>query len=307
MTTALALLSDRTPLADVRLLNAAARELAYAFRVFARYRGIRKVTIFGSARTRVDDPAYRQARAFATRIAERFMVITGAGGGIMRACQEGAGRERSFGVNIRLPFEQRPNEFIEEDPKLVTFRYFFTRKLMFVKEASAVALFPGGFGTLDEGFECLTLVQTGKAGPLPIVLLDAPGGSYWRRWMDYVDECLRTAGLISPEDLSLFRITDDVDEAVAEIEGFYRVYHSSRYVGEQLVVRLQHPPEAAVLEKLGHDFADILAGGRFQLSGPLPEEDVDETARLPRLIFQFNRLNFGRLRQLIDALNAARA
>jgi uncharacterized protein (TIGR00730 family) len=308
MVTAIRLLDDQTPVADVRLMNAALRELRYAFRVFAGYRHVRKVTIFGSARIAEDEPAHRQAELFARRIAdEGFMVITGAGGGIMRACQRGAGRERTFGINIRLPFEQQPNEFIADDPKLLTLRYFFTRKLLFVKEAHAVVLFPGGFGTLDEAYECMTLVQTGKASPLPIVCLDAPGGDYWRTWREDVQSRLLRRALISPEDLSLFRVTDDVEEAVAEIRGFYRAYHSSRYVGEKLVIRLSHRPGETLLERLERDFADVLASGRFHLSGALPEEDPDETSSLPRLVFHFNRLNFGRLRQMIDVLNQSAA
>jgi uncharacterized protein (TIGR00730 family) len=305
MVTAIRLLEDHAPIADVRLLNAAVRELRYAFRTFARFSDVRKVTTFGSARTAETEPTYRQAEDFARRVAEAgFMVITGAGGGIMRACQAGAGRAHSFGVNIRLPFEQKANEFIADDPKLMTFKYFFTRKLLFVKEADAVAMFPGGFGTLDEAFECLTLVQTGKAGPVPIVFVDAPGGRFWSSWLDYVHDHLLEGGLISEEDLSLFRVTDDAAEAVEEIRGFYRVYHSSRYVGEKLVLRLARAPQAPLLERMQHDFADLAAGGRFQLSDALPEEDADETAKLPRLVFAFNRVNFGRLRQLIDFLNA---
>jgi uncharacterized protein (TIGR00730 family) len=305
MVSALRLLEDGTPIADIRLLNAAVRELRYAFRIFAPYRGVRKVTTFGSARTAETDPTYRQAEEFARRIAdEGFYVITGAGGGIMRACQAGAGRARSFGVNIRLPFEQKPNEFIGGDPKLVTFRYFFTRKLLFMKEANAVALFPGGFGTLDEAYECLTLVQTGKAGPMPIVFVDAPGNRYWDAWRRYVDDHLLRGGLISEEDLALFRITDDAAEAVDEIRRFYRVYHSSRYVGEKLVIRLTRALADDAVRQIAHDFADIAVHGRFQVvTGALPEEDADETAALPRLVFQFNRVNFGRLRQLIDFLN----
>jgi len=305
MVSAVRLLEDGTPIADIRLLNAAVRELRYAFRTSAPYRGVRKVTTFGSARTAETDPTYRQAEQFARRIAdEGFLIITGAGGGIMRACQAGAGRARSFGLNIRLPFEQKPNEFIADDPKLITFRYFFTRKLLFVKEANAVALFPGGFGTLDETYECLTLVQTGKAGPMPIVFIDAPGGTYWNAWRDYVEGHLLQNGLISPEDLALFRITDDAAEAVEEIKGFYRIYHTSRYVGEKLVMRLTRAPANEVLERIEHDFADIAVNGRFQLiQHALPEEDPDDTADLPRLVFQFNRMNFGRLRQLVDFLN----
>jgi uncharacterized protein (TIGR00730 family) len=304
MVTAIRLLEDEASIADIRLLNAAVRELRYAFRVFARFAGVRKVTTFGSARTAETDPTYRQAERFARCIADAgFMVITGAGGGIMRACQAGAGRERSFGVNIRLPFEQKPNEFISEDPKLMTFKYFFTRKLLFVKEADAVALFPGGFGTLDEAYECLTLVQTGKAGPMPIVFVDAPGGRYWNSWLDYVDTHLLRQSLISEEDLSLFHVTDDAEKAAEEIRRFYRVYHSSRYVGEKLVIRLTRAPSDAVLERLQADFADLAVAGRFQLARALAEEDPDDTAALPRLVFQFNRVNFGRLRQLIDFLN----
>jgi len=304
MATAVGLLDDRTPVADVRLLNAALRELRYAFRVFAGYRHVRKVTIFGSARTTESESAHRQAELFARRIVdEGFMVITGAGGGIMRACQRGAGRERTFGVNIRLPFEQEPNEFIARDPKLVTLRYFFTRKLLFVKEADAVVLFPGGFGTLDEAYECMTLVQTGKASPLPIVFLDAPGGDYWKTWRAGIERRLLRDRLISEEDLSLFGVTDDAEEAVGEIRGFYRAYHSSRYVGEQLVIRLNQRPGPEVLEQLQRDFSDVLASGRFYLSGALPEEDQDETFSLPRLVLHFNRLKFGRLRQMIDVLN----
>jgi uncharacterized protein (TIGR00730 family) len=305
MVTAIRLLEDDTPVADVRLINAAVRELRYAFRTFGRYRGVRKVTTFGSARITETEPAYRQAEEFSRRVAEAgFMVITGAGGGIMRACQAGAGRAHSFGVNIRLPFEQKPNEFIADDPKLMTFKYFFTRKLLFVKEADAVVMFPGGFGTLDEAYECLTLVQTGKAGPVPIVFVDAPGGQFWSSWLDYVRGHLLKGKLISEEDLALFRVTDDAAEAVEEIRGFYRVYHSSRYVGERLVLRLARAPQAPLLERMQLDFADLASGGRFQLSAALPEEDADETANLPRLVFPFNRVNFGRLRELVDFLNA---
>jgi len=305
MVTAIRLLEDGASIADVRLLNAAVRELRYAFRTFARYRGVRKVTAFGSARTTETEPAYRQAEEFSRRAVEAgYMLITGAGGGIMRACQAGAGRAHSFGVNIRLPFEQKPNEFIVDDPKLVTFKYFFTRKLLFIKEADAVVMFPGGFGTLDEAYECLTLVQTGKAGPVPILFVDAPGGRFWSAWLDYVRDHLLKNGLILQEDLSLFRVVDDAAAAVEEIRGFYRVYHSSRYVGDKFVLRLTRAPEPALLEQVGREFADIAAGGRFRLSTKLPEEDDDETAAMHRLVFAFDRVHFGRLRQLIDFLNA---
>lgn len=234
------------------------------------------------------------------------MVITGAGPGIMRACNEGSGRDRSFGINIRLPFEQAANDIINDDPKLVNFKYFFTRKLMFVKEADAIALFPGGFGTHDEGFESLTLVQTGKSRPIPIVFIDAPGGTYWQTWQKYVERHLLDEGMISPADMRLFKVTDDLDEAVHEIEHFYRRYHSSRYVRDLLVIRLNEPLEAEVLQALNEEFADIVAEGRMRQTAALPEEAGDpELASKPRLVFHFARRAFGRLRMLIDALNAA--
>ncbi len=304
--TCLKLLRDGTSLGDIKVLNGALRELRYAFKVFAPYRHLRKVAAFGSARTAPQTPEYRAAYEFAHRIAaEGFMLITGAGGGIMRAYQEGAGRERSFGVNIRLPFEQEPNEFIRDDPKLVTFRYFFTRKLVFLKEADAVVLFPGGFGTHDEGFESLTLVQTGKGKPMPIVFLDAPRGTYWKTWRRYVEDHLLRRGLISEEDMSLFKVTTSVDAAVEEIRGFYRVYHSSRNVGERFVIRLTRPLAPAVVAALARDFADIVVSGTIEQGEALAEEREQEPqlAALPRLVFHFNRTNFGRLRQLIDRVN----
>ena len=305
METLVKLLRDGTRLGDVKLLNAALRELRYAFKVFAPYRGVRKVSVFGSARTRPTEAAYRTAAEFARRITtENYMVITGAGSGIMAAAQEGAGAERSFGVNIRLPFEQGPNEFIIKDPKLTTFRYFFTRKLMFIKEADAAALFPGGFGTLDEGYECLTLVQTGKTKPMPIVFVDSPRGTYWKTWKRYVEDHLLRQKLISPDDMSLFMVTSSVEEAVAEIAGFYRVYHSSRTVGRNLVMRLNQKLDEKLVASLNRDFHDILVGAEaVQTKALAEEEDEPELAALPRLVLPFNRTHFGRLRQLIDRIN----
>ncbi len=305
--TAEKLVRDQASVADLRLINAALKEMRYAFRVFAPYRQIRKVSTFGSARTAPGQPAYRQAHELARRLADRgFMLITGAGGGIMRACQEGSGRGRSFGINIRLPFEQQPNEFIHRDPKLVNFKYFFTRKLMFVKEADAIILFPGGFGTHDEGFESLTLVQTGKSRPVPIVFVDAPGGSYWRTWQRYVEDHLLAEGLISPSDMRLFKVTDDLDVAIEEIARFYRRYHSSRYVGERLAIRMTSPLDAASLRSIDAEFADIVLRGSIRQVGALPEEAGEpEIAHLPRLVLRFTRHHFGRLRMLIDAINEA--
>jgi len=232
------------------------------------------------------------------------MVITGAGSGIMRACQEGAGRAGSLGVNIRLPFEQNANEFIESDPKLVNFKYFFTRKILFIKEADAVVLFPGGFGTLDEAYEALTLVQTGKTEPMPIVFLDVPRGTYWKTWARYVTDHLVRRELVSEKDLSLFLVTDDVSEAVRELTTFYRIYHSMRSVGQRTVLRLTQRIDDDLVQRLNAEFADILRSGTITQGPALAAEGEErEIAHLPRLIMDFNRTNHGRLRQLIDVLN----
>ena len=291
---------------DLKLAARALEEMRAAFELFAPYRDTRKVATFGSARTQENDAIFRTAEGFARAIADAgFMVITGAGGGIMEAAQRGAGRERSFGVNIRLPFEQTPNRFIDGDVKLLMFNYFFTRKLFFIKEADAVALFPGGFGTLDEGFEVLTLLQTGKCQPLPLVLLDQPRGTYWRTWHRYIEEHLLRRRLISAEDFALYKVTDDCDEAVREITTYYRVYHSARYVKDHLVLRLQRPLPPDRLAELGAEFADICEDGTLTPCNPFPvERDDPATMHLPRLCFRFNRRNFGRLRMLIDAINA---
>jgi uncharacterized protein (TIGR00730 family) len=233
-----------------------------------------------------------------------FMVITGAASGIMEAGHVGAGREQSIGVNILLPFEQSANAVIANDPKLIHLRYFFTRKLLFVKESDACALFPGGFGTLDEGFEVLTLVQTGKSHLFPIVLVDEPGGDYWQRLLSFVRDVLLARKLISPSDLALFKHTDSVDEAVAEVLNFYRVYHSMRYVGRYLVLRLKQAPGPALLKRINAEFADILHGGTFEVTTALPAEaNEPHLAEMPRLRFHFARRDMGRLRLLIDVLN----
>lgn len=300
----LRLLHEEASEGDLKLVNSALKELRHAFRVFTPYRGVRKVAVFGSARTKPDHPDWKQACDFAERmVGEGWMVITGAGEGIMGAAQGGAGRESSFGVNIRLPFEQLANEVIAGDPKLINFRYFFTRKITFVKESHAIVLFPGGFGTHDEGFEALTLMQTGKSEILPVVFMDEPGGSYWRDWRRYLETHLEARGLISPEDLALFKVTDDVQAAVREICGFYRNYHSSRYVGEMLVIRVREAPDAEKLEALNDEFGPILAAGRIDVCGALPEES-GEVPDLPRITLHYDRRSVGRLRQLIDRLNA---
>lgn len=291
---------------DLKILSRAMRELAAAFRVFAPYRWRRKVTVFGSARTQKHAAAYGAAVAFGRAMAEQnWFVVTGASTGIMEAGHVGAGREASMGLNIVLPFEQDANPVIAGDHKLVNMKYFFTRKLMFVKECDAVACFPGGFGTLDEAFEVLTLLQTGKRDLVPVVLVDAPGGRFWAPFDTFLRETLLPEGMISPEDLSLYKITDSTTEAVDEVLRFYRVYHSMRYVKSQLVLRLLTPLTPLRLAEINATFADILQTGEFQQRSALPEEkDEPKLANLPRLTLHFNRRSLGRLRQLVDWLNA---
>jgi len=301
---ALRLMRDDASTGDLKLINSALKELRHSFSVFEPYKHVRKVAVFGSARTEQGHPDWEQAHSFAERmVAEGWMLITGAGHGIMGAAQGGAGRESSFGVNIRLPLEQDANLVIAGDPKLINFRYFFTRKVIFVKEAHAIALFPGGFGTHDEGFEALTLMQTGKGEILPVVFVDAPGGGYWSEWIGYLSSHLRGRGMISEEDLSLFRVTDDLDTAVEEITGFYRNYHSSRYVDELLVLRVRRGPDEEQLEAVNREFSDILVGGRIEVRSVLPRE-AGEVDRFPRITLRFNHRSIGRLRQLIDRLNS---
>jgi uncharacterized protein (TIGR00730 family) len=299
------LAEDQATRGDLKILSRALRELRYAFKVFTPFRDHRKVTVFGSARTQPDHPAYRQAvelgRAMA---AHEWFVVTGAAQGIMEAGHVGAGREHSMGINILLPFEQEANPIITGDHKLVHMKYFFTRKLMFVKECDAVVCLPGGFGTLDEALEVLTLLQTGKRDLVPLVLLDEPGGDFWQSLLDFLMRRVLARGMICQQDLSLFKITDDVPTAVEEILGFFRVYDSMRYVKLQLVFRLLSRLSPQLLETINAQFADILEEGQFVQSGPLPEEkDEPELNHLPRLIFTFNRRDHGRLRQLIDCLN----
>lgn len=296
---------DRTSRGDLKILSRSLRELRYAFKVFSPHRAQRKVTVFGSARTPRDHPAYNQAVQFGRQMAEAgWLVVTGAAAGIMEAGHVGAGRENSMGLNIILPFEQSANPVIAGDPKLVHMKYFFTRKLMFVKESHAMCLLPGGFGTLDEGLEVLTLLQTGKRDLVPVVLLDEPGGEYWSEFDGFVRRQLLDKRMISPDDLSLYRITDRVEDAVQEILGFFRVYHSMRYVRQQLVIRLNRPISAELLDGLNSHFADVLVSGRFEVGPALPEEkDEPALAELPRLVFQFNRFASGRLRQMVNALN----
>ncbi len=302
---ALKLLTDVKDTGDVRVIQTALRELRYAFRLFAPYARVRKVTIFGSARTRPDKPEYQQAVEFGRKIVQAgFMVITGAGPGIMQAGHEGAGPENSFGANIRLPWEQAANPVIREDKKLVSFKYFFTRKLIFIRHSDAIVLFPGGFGTLDEGYEAITLMQTGKSQLMPLVLMDRPGGKYWKTWDRQIREHLLRGQLISPDDLHLYHITDSTDEAVKIITRFYRNFQSSRFVKDLLVIRLKNAPPASVIPRLNKDFADIINGAPIKIIKPTPEEREDnDNLDKARVAFGFNRRDYGRLRQLIDVLN----
>jgi len=305
--TALKMGRDKMGTGDLKLMNRAFKELRYAAKVFAPYRDKKKVVVFGSARTAPTEPEAKQAEEFGRRmVSHDFMVITGGGDGIMGAAQRGAGREHSFGLNIRLPFEQRPNEIIHGDSKLINFNYFFTRKLNFVKETHAFALFPGGFGTMDEGFEALTLMQTGKALIIPIVLLDRPDGHYWETWMNFLTEHLLRQGLISDVDFNFIKIAHNVEEAVEEILLFYRNYHSSRWVGSQLVYRILNALTKKALADLNKRFADLLREGQIVQRGPLPQErNQPELGHLPRLVFTPHRHEFGRYRQLINAINLA--
>src|SRR5882724_12573626 len=262
--TALKIARDRMSMADLKLINRSVEEMRYAAKVFAPFQNLRKVAVFGSARTLPNAPEFKVAEDFAREmVAHNYMVITGGGDGIMGAAQRGAGRKHSFGLNIRLPSEQRANEIIEGDPKLITLNYFFTRKLNFVKEAHAFALFPGGFGTLDETFEVLTLMQTGKARVIPVVLLDRPNGNYWETWMKFLTNRLLKSGFISPEDFSFFKITHNVEEAIAEILQFYKIYHSARWVGERFVIRMNDRLSKAAVANLNKQFADIVRKGEI--------------------------------------------
>jgi uncharacterized protein (TIGR00730 family) len=290
---------------DLKIANAALKEMRHAFYVFAPYRAARKVAIFGSARTQPDDPLYLQTREFASAVADReWMVVTGAGPGIMEAGIEGAGPEQAFGVSIKLPFEAATTQFFDGDPKLINFRYFFTRKLEFVKESDAFVLLPGGFGTLDEAFELLTLLQTGKAQPAPVVLLDVPGGTYWETWQAFITEELVNTGYIGTDDHALTCTTDDIHVAVDEIMAFYSNYHSLRFVDGRLVLRMQQAPTAEEIAVLNAGFADIVVRGEMEtVEATRAEIADDDHVDLARLAFWFDRRNWARLRMLIDRLN----
>jgi uncharacterized protein (TIGR00730 family) len=297
---------EQASMEDLRLMNYTMKEMRFTAKIFGPYKKVRKVTIFGSARTKSDELIYDIARELGRRLAAAgFMVITGAGGGIMQAANEGAGPEHSFGVNITLPFEQSPNPVLAGSPRLINYRYFFNRKVAFVKECDAVALFPGGFGTLDEAMEVLTLLQNGKHSPIPLLLIDEPGGTYWLRWEKLLKHELLPEGYINESDFFLFELVDSVEEAVEKTSRFYRRYHSLRYVGGKLVLRLSLPLEEHHVDKMRIGFKDILSPGGEMLLSPALSEESDEPGigGLQRLVVDFNRKDFGRLRKLIDEVN----
>jgi uncharacterized protein (TIGR00730 family) len=295
-------LKEETESADLHVMNFALKELRYGFKVFERYKNFPKVSIFGSARISNKTPEYQIARELGARLAQKGnMVITGAGPGVMQAGHEGAGIENSIGLNIHLPFEQEANPIIGKDPKLITFHYFFTRKLFFLKETNAAIYLPGGFGTMDEAFEVLTLIQTGKQSPLPIIFLDKPKGHFWKNWQKFIEGQLLNSGYISPEDFNLYLITDNLEDAVRYIDDFYKNYHSARYVKDEMVIRLKKPLDEAKLDEINRQFDRILLEGKWSQGQILPEEQ-NSFPGLPRLIGKFNRKDIGLLHQLIFKL-----
>ncbi|MDH3398672.1 MAG: TIGR00730 family Rossman fold protein [Acidimicrobiia bacterium] len=305
ITSAIKLFRDQADRGDMKLINAAVKEMRYSLLIFSKYQHVPKVTIFGSARTHSDNANYQMAAEFARKMVEErgWMVVTGAGPGIMEAGNRGAGSENSIGVNIRLPFEDQANAFVDAS-RTINFKYFFTRKLGFVKESHGFALFPGGFGTMDETFELLTLVQTGKSDLHPIVMLEANGTGYWQTFNDFVNKDLLGNGLISEHDLSIYKVTNDVEEAAREICHFYANYQSQRYVDGRLILRLNKAPDQAQLEDLNERFSDIVAAGSIEVIQPTDAEQADgDSLDLERLALRFNRRSFGRLRQMVDVLN----
>ena len=297
---------EATSDADLKLMNTTLKEMRFTAKAFAPYRHRRKVTVFGSARTRPDEPLFQMASAFGLALAEAgFMVITGGGGGIMQAANEGAGVENSFGVNIQLPFEQQPNPVVAQNPRLINYKYFFNRKVAFIKEADAVALFPGGFGTLDEAMEVLTLLQTGKRYPIPLLLLDVPGGSYWQDVIRFFRQELLAKGYIGDNDLGLMTIEHDVEQATRRIAAFYRNYHSMRYFDGLLALRLRMAPDASGLHELQTRFTDLLRpGGSIRLGGPeYSRRDDPGCQHLQLLLLEHDQCNFVGLGALIEALN----
>lgn len=299
----LKLLIENYDTGQLKLINRALKEMRHAYRVFNKFKQARCISIFGSARTPENHPDYQAAKTFSTQIAQQgWMCITGAANGIMKAGLEGSQREASFGLSIRLPFEIPTNTVIEGDPKLIVFRYFFTRKLMFLTHSDAAAVFPGGFGTLDELFEILTLIQTGKTNIIPVVLVEGENGVYWRDWRKYIEEHLLANGWISPEDLNLFYIAKSTEDAVQHVQNFYRRYHSSRYVGDQLVIRLTKELSDEQIQELNERYQVLIEKGKIEKTSALLPQETDHL-ELPRLIFHHTNQDFGNLRAMIDTIN----
>lgn len=290
---------------DWKLMSRTINELKHSFRAFAPYRNKRKIAIFGSARTPTDHPLFKMADEFSAIATEHgFMVITGAGGGIMEAGNKGGG-DTSFGLNIRLPFEQSANEYIKNKSTLVSYNYFFVRKLIFIKESDATVLFPGGFGTLDEAYESLTLIQTGKSLPRPIILMQKPGDDYWRTWVSFFSDVMLRDGYISPDDMDLFHICESNHDAVNIITSFYRVYHSMRYVNDYAVIRLNYPLSDENLAKLNDTFHDIIVSGHIETCDPFPDEvTTRDQLKKHRIAFKFDKMHFGRLVAMIRMINS---
>ena len=305
LTTVIKLSMENDDRGDLKLINMALKELRYASKIFTPYRDQRKVVIFGSARSSKNSDEYKMTVKLSELIVENgFKVITGGGPGIMEAGNKGAGRKESFSLNIKLPFEQKYNPYTAGDKKSVSFKYFFNRKLFFLKESDATVIFPGGFGTLDECFESITLVQTGKSKPRPIILIDPVHSQYWNRLIDFVTEELSGGGFISNDDMSLLIRVDSVEKAVDEILQFYRVYHSIRYVGDKTVVRLNKPLSVGNINKLNQKYSGILRSGKIEPTDSLPaEQKSEEFLDLPRLVMDFDRHNFGKFHEMLRFLN----
>ena len=305
ITTAVKLGKESSDKGDLKLVNNALKELRYSFKIFAPYRNVRKVVIFGSARSKNTSAEYKMAELFARKLTDRgYMIVTGGGSGVMEGGNKGAPAGKEFALNIRLPHEQKPNPYIDEKDKIINFKYFFTRKLIFIKETDATALFPGGFGTHDEGFEMLTLFQTGKARPRPIVLMEPEGSTYWAAWLRFINNDMLKNGYIAKEDFKLFRIVKSVDEAVEYIEDFYRVYHSLKYVSGATVLRLNRKISEETLKLINQKFKGILKSGEIRQSPPLKEEiHKGECLELPRLVMNFNMHDYGRLCEMIHIIN----
>ncbi|MFZ2385421.1 MAG: TIGR00730 family Rossman fold protein [Candidatus Omnitrophota bacterium] len=305
LTTTVKLGKESRDKGDLKLVNNALKELRYSFKVFSPYRNVKKAIIFGSARSQNTSAEYLMAEEFARKLtAKGYMIVTGGGPGVMEAGNKGSKTGEDFALNIRLPFEQKTNPYIREKDKIINFKYFFTRKLVFVKETDATALFPGGFGTQDEGFEMITLIQTGKSRPRPVVLMEPPGSGYWAQWLRFVDKQLVGRGYIKKEDLNLFRVVDNVDSGIEHIEGFYKVYHSIRYVAGLTVLRLNREVSGKTVRFINKEFKDILTGGRIEACLPTDKEAQEgEYLDLPRLSMRFNLRDYGRLCELISVIN----